>query len=433
MSWFESEIQTKYHLLSNPPLISPPISTTPSFSSTYNANYQKDSTPSPPSSSNGSKISPAVLFIIVILAVIFFISGLLHLLVRFLIKQPSSSSNSQSSRYPEMSGTDALQRQLQQLFHLHDSGLDQAFIDALPVFMYKEIMGLKEPFDCPVCLCEFSEDDKLRLLPMCSHAFHINCIDTWLLSNSTCPLCRGTLFQNGFSMENPVYDFDEPGEEDCVQGDCETGFVSSKKPIEIEEATGEKRVYPVRLGKFRNVNNNEAVVGGGGVTVGGGGALERDSVAETSSSNLDARRCFSMGSFQYVVADSTLQVALSNDKDQESSRLTLLKGRLGAQNQNAHTSIDVDLLEGKKLSSASKGESFSVSKIWLWSKKGKYPPSSTDSHMGNTLSSLNLGLPWTERTQELRTRHDLRTQGLRTHQDLGTLDLRNQDLRSQGS
>lgn len=235
-------------------------------------------------------------------------------------------------------------------------------------------------------------------------------------------------------MENPVYDFDEPREEDCVQGDCETGFVSSKKPIVIEEATGEKRVYPVRLGKFRNVNNNEAVVGSGGVTGGGGGgALERDTIAETSSSNLDARRCFSMGSFQYVVADSTLQVALSNDKDHESSRLTLLKGRLGAQNQNAHTSIDVDLLEGKKLSSASKGESFSVSKIWLWSKKGKYPPSSTDSHMGNTLSSLNLGLPWTERTQELRTRQDLRTQGLRTHQDLGTLDLRNQDLRSQGS
>ncbi|KAI3985815.1 hypothetical protein MKX01_026601 [Papaver californicum] len=419
MSWFESEIHTKYHLLSNPPLISPPLSTTPSFTSTYNTNYQKDSTPSPPSSSNGSRISPAVLFIIVILAVIFFISGLLHLLVRFLIKQPSSSSNSQSNRYPEMSGTDALQRQLQQLFHLHDSGLDQAFIDALPVFMYKDIMGLKEPFDCPVCLCEFSEDDKLRLLPMCSHAFHINCIDTWLLSNSTCPLCRGTLFQNGFSMENPVYDFDEPREEDCVQGDCETGFVSSKKPIEIEEATCEKRVYPVRLGKFRNVNNNEAVVGGEGVT-GGAGALERDTIAETSSSNLDARRCFSMGSFQYVVADSTLQVALSNDKDHESGHLTLLKGRVGV--QNGHTSIDVDLLEGKKLSSASKGESFSVSKIWLWSKKGKYPPSSTDSHMGSTLSSLNLGLPWTERTQELRTRQDLRT-----YQDLGTLDLRNQD------
>uniref|UniRef100_A0A3Q7IUH8 Aminotransferase-like plant mobile domain-containing protein n=1 Tax=Solanum lycopersicum TaxID=4081 RepID=A0A3Q7IUH8_SOLLC len=43
--------------------------------------------------------------------------------------------SSQSNGYPEVSSSDALQRQLQQLFHLHDSGLDQTFIDALPVFL----------------------------------------------------------------------------------------------------------------------------------------------------------------------------------------------------------------------------------------------------------------------------------------------------------
>ncbi|KAF5191637.1 Ring-h2 finger protein atl46 [Thalictrum thalictroides] len=227
-----------------PPPISPgfsPLSFPPPFSN----NFQKES----PSSSSGSKISPAILFIIVILAVIFFISGLLHLLVRFLIKQPSSSS-SQSNRYPEMSTSDALQRQLQQLFHLHDSGLDQAFIDALPVFLYKEIMGLKEPFDCAVCLCEFSEEDKLRLLPLCSHAFHINCIDTWLLSNSTCPLCRGTLFTPGLPIENPVFEIDLHREDDgsILQGDCENGFSSGKKAIEVEDVAGEKKVYNVEMG-----------------------------------------------------------------------------------------------------------------------------------------------------------------------------------------
>ncbi|KAF3329683.1 E3 ubiquitin-protein ligase, ATL family [Carex littledalei] len=119
--------------------------------------------------SPSSKISPAVLFIIVILAVIFFISGLLHLLVRFIIKkQPQNSSSiSNQNQQTEISGSEALQRQLQQLFHLHDSGLDQAFIDALPVFLYKEIVGAKEPFDCAVCLCEFSDEEKLRLLPPC--------------------------------------------------------------------------------------------------------------------------------------------------------------------------------------------------------------------------------------------------------------------------
>jgi hypothetical protein len=48
-----------------------------------------------------------------------------------------------------------------ELFHLHDSGsgLDQAFINTLPVFAYREIVvgsggdGAKEPFECAVCLC----------------------------------------------------------------------------------------------------------------------------------------------------------------------------------------------------------------------------------------------------------------------------------------
>ncbi|XP_012444110.1 RING-H2 finger protein ATL46 [Gossypium raimondii] len=325
------------------------------------------SSSSPSPSSSGTKISPAVLFIIVILAVLFFISGLLHLLVRFLIKHPSSSTSSQSNRYPEISTSDALQRQLQQLFHLHDSGLDQAFIDALPVFQYKEIVGLKEPFDCAVCLCEFSEKDKLRLLPMCSHAFHINCIDTWLLSNSTCPLCRGTLFTPGFSMENPVFDFDDLREDEGCVGNGENGYTPSQKTVEMEEIVVDKGVLPVRLGKFRRINGEPDEAGG-----------------ETSSSNLDARRCFSMGSYQYVLAKSDLRVTLSGGQQHHSHDIK-------------HSSAERDA-EEKKISNMSKGESFSVSKIWLWSKKGKFSTSS-ESQTGMT-SSLNSDLPWLKKTQE---------------------------------
>ncbi|XP_010441131.1 PREDICTED: RING-H2 finger protein ATL46-like, partial [Camelina sativa] len=205
MSWVRFTIEQKDgNFAYPPPFYKDPILSPPS--------------PPPPPPSSGNRISPAVLFVIVILAVLFFISGLLHLLVRFLIKHPSATASSRSNRFPEISTSDALQRQLQQLFHLNDSGLDQAFIDALPVFHYKEIVasggGAQEPFDCAVCLCEFSEKDKLRLLPTCSHAFHLNCIDTWLQSNSTCPLCRGTLFSPGFSMENPMFDFDDIREDE---------------------------------------------------------------------------------------------------------------------------------------------------------------------------------------------------------------------------
>ncbi|KAJ4833210.1 RING-H2 finger protein atl46 [Turnera subulata] len=370
MSWIQYQMKQKDGILTYPPPLSP------SSISPYGGTFHKESPPasSSPPSSPGSRISPAVLFIIVILAVLFFISGLLHLLVRFLIKHPSSSSSS-PSRYPEISGSDALQRQLQQLFHLHDSGLDQAFIDALPVFQYKEIVGLKEPFDCAVCLCEFTEKDKLRLLPMCSHAFHINCIDTWLLSNSTCPLCRGTLFTPGFSVENPMYDFDDFRDEDgCAGVNGDNGITSSQKTVEIEEIVVDKGVVPVRLGKFRKVNDGEG-----------------ETVGETSSSNLDARRCFSMGSYQYVLAKSELKVTLCNEW--RGHGIKLAKGT----ERSGNPSVEGDS-EGKKLGRVSKGESFSVSKIWLWPKKGKLP-----SHSNAPIdlpSSMDTNLPWMGRTQE---------------------------------
>lgn len=357
MSYFPS-----HSLLASPPS---------SSSLPYNSDYQKES-------SSGNKISPAILFVIVILAVVFFISGVLQLLSRFVLKHRSSSSVSESSRYPEMSGSDAFQRQLQQLFHLHDSGLDQAFIDALPVFLYKEIMGLKEPFDCAVCLCEFSEQDKLRLLPMCSHAFHIDCIETWLLSNSTCPLCRGNLYIPGLGYENPVFEYEYLREDNGVSVSANGGIGASLglKPAE-NDITSEKRVFSVRLGKFRSSND-------------GSEGIERVE-GETSCSNLDARRCYSMGSYQYVVAESELQVTLGPSRGGSAS-VRFGKGR-SAQNENSSNDGDV---EGKKINFRSKGESFSVSKIWQWSKKSKFP-SSSETDMGSSAGTV--GLPRTNDTQ----------------------------------
>ncbi|KAL7100744.1 hypothetical protein ACP275_08G014100 [Erythranthe tilingii] len=350
-----------------------------SFTSSYpppfipNSNFNKES------QSGATKISPAVLFIIVILAVLFFISGLLHLLVRFLTK---NSSPSQSSLNLEPSGnSDALQRQLQQLFHLHDSGLDQAFIDALPVFSYKEVVGPKEPFDCPVCLCEFTETDQLRLLPMCSHAFHINCIDTWLLSNSTCPLCRATLFNPGFSIENPIFDYDDFREED---GGCpnygDNLFSIAQKRVEIEEVATKKGVFPVRLGKFRKLEEAE----------------EGEVLGETSSSKLDGRRCYSMGSYQYIVGDAKLRVALSEDRIGCDKKI--VEGAIKEQSCN---DFGDESTEGKRICIGTKTDSYSVSKIWMWSKKGKYA-SSSDGHLDNNNNnpcSPNLDLTWMHRRQ----------------------------------
>lgn len=43
---------------------------------------------------------------------------------------------------------------------------------------------------CVICLYNVCKGEKYRLLEECSHGFHVDCIDAWLLQNSTCPLCR---------------------------------------------------------------------------------------------------------------------------------------------------------------------------------------------------------------------------------------------------
>ncbi|KAK4478399.1 hypothetical protein RD792_013868 [Penstemon davidsonii] len=47
--------------------------------------------------------------------------------------------------------------------------------------------------ECPICLGEFVDGERVRVLPKCSHGFHVGCIDTWLRSHASCPNCRVSL------------------------------------------------------------------------------------------------------------------------------------------------------------------------------------------------------------------------------------------------
>ncbi|XP_076937586.1 uncharacterized protein LOC143605312 [Bidens hawaiensis] len=82
-------------------------------------------------------------------------------------------------------------------------GLDQSVIDSIKVFKYRKEDGVIDS-DCPVCLGVFQDDDRLRLLPKCSHAFHVECIDTWLRSHQNCPLCRAPVASVGQTDQNSV-------------------------------------------------------------------------------------------------------------------------------------------------------------------------------------------------------------------------------------
>ncbi|XP_010047026.1 RING-H2 finger protein ATL13 [Eucalyptus grandis] len=353
-----------------------------------------------------NKVSPTTLLIIIILSIIFFVSGLLHLLMRILLRPPHREVEDTESVTP-------FQGQLQQLFHLHDCGLDQSIIDNLPVFHYKAIIGLKvDPFDCAVCLCEFEPEDKLRLLPKCSHAFHMECIDTWLLSHSTCPLCRDGLWPDyDFTPNNtcpqPFLLVLESGSESSRETvaadrstdlagtslalrsdshfsfDGETKFGSSLVDLvgksrelsardavtQTETVDSGERVVSIRLGKFRNADGGES------------------SSTSASNNTLGSRRCFSMGSYEYVTDESsTLLVAIRTPSKKQPSRKPTLPLRPGHHQAMSVCSCEsrrdfagFDATKSGEFSDSkrdfsiwrSKGESFSISRIWARGKKEK--------------------------------------------------------------
>ncbi|KAJ1262519.1 hypothetical protein BS78_09G114200 [Paspalum vaginatum] len=63
---------------------------------------------------------------------------------------------------------------------------------ALPVYVYSGAgadAGEKNP-ECAVCIMELRDGDSARLLPLCGHRFHADCVGAWLRHHTTCPVCR---------------------------------------------------------------------------------------------------------------------------------------------------------------------------------------------------------------------------------------------------
>ncbi|KAE8705560.1 putative excision repair cross-complementing 1 ercc1 [Hibiscus syriacus] len=75
-------------------------------------------------------------------------------------------------------------------------GLEASVIKTFPTMVYSEVkvhkVG-KGALECAVCLNEYEDEEPLRLIPKCDHVFHPECIDAWLASHTTCPVCRANL------------------------------------------------------------------------------------------------------------------------------------------------------------------------------------------------------------------------------------------------
>ncbi|KAL3345792.1 hypothetical protein AABB24_024640 [Solanum stoloniferum] len=77
-----------------------------------------------------------------------------------------------------------------------NKGLKKKVLQSLPKFTYdpsSTANGTAFTAECAICLAEYAVGDEIRVLPQCGHSFHLQCIDTWLGSHSSCPSCRQIL------------------------------------------------------------------------------------------------------------------------------------------------------------------------------------------------------------------------------------------------
>lgn len=77
---------------------------------------------------------------------------------------------------------------------LATTGVKKGTLRKIPIVVYGS-GGNVLASECPICLGDFVDGEKVRVLPKCYHGFHVKCIDTWLASHSSCPNCRHSLLE----------------------------------------------------------------------------------------------------------------------------------------------------------------------------------------------------------------------------------------------
>ncbi|KAJ9560472.1 hypothetical protein OSB04_005632 [Centaurea solstitialis] len=156
------------------------------------------------------------------------------------------------------------------IWYITTVGLQPSVINSISTVTFRKDDHLIDGSDCSVCLSEFRDDETLRLLPKCNHAFHIPCIDTWLRSHTNCPLCRAGILSNGLSAVL------SPGDRSVSRGRAES---DANTPMEVS----------VLSDNVREIDQNVGLEGETGEETEDSKAEHESATAARMSISVDAR------------------------------------------------------------------------------------------------------------------------------------------------
>lgn len=202
-------------------------------------------TPTDPQNTyNYTRFSPSMAVIIVVLIAALFFMAFFSIYIRH-----CADANSSSIRPGGPVGTGRSRR------GGASRGLDPAVIETFPTLVYSDVKGLKigkGALECAVCLNEFEDDETLRLIPKCDHVFHPECVDAWLASHVTCPVCRANLVpqpgETPFELPELTRESELAGEDEGNQsrdGDLERAIATlEREDDEVEVAVDRQAAEP---------------------------------------------------------------------------------------------------------------------------------------------------------------------------------------------
>lgn len=146
--------------------------------------------------------------------------------------------------------------------------LSSKHLKQLPVKKFKK----GDEYDvCAICLEDYCEGEKLRILP-CSHAYHTKCIDPWLTDNRrTCPVCKRKVALKGITSDSdsdsdaestsertPLIRSDRSG---ALQTDGGTFSGSLQRSAALVENGGLSTIYPDSDSSSENGEMYQSAVG----------------------------------------------------------------------------------------------------------------------------------------------------------------------------